>query len=160
MTPQERGDFVLDRMMRELQLFEKYGITDLGGAEAFFSAANPYRKLALAMAERYESDFKSRGRGRPKEHRDDCELVMMIELLRHRDKLSVPKACKTIAQKGALPGNSASLCERYKSLMKMKERPWQGLLQGLKQIAGTRYVEMLEEIIGEMSKEITGAKIK
>jgi hypothetical protein len=158
MTPAERGDFVLDRMMRELRLFEKYGITDLRGAEAFFSSANPYRKLALAMAERYESDFKPRGRGRPKEHRDDFELVLMVELLTRRDGLSVPKACKAIAQKGARAGNSDFLYERHKFLM--KKRPWRDLLQGLKQISGARYVEMLEETVGEMLEEITGAKIK
>jgi len=63
MTAAERGDFVLERIMRELRLFIKYGITDLRGLD--FDADNPWRKLALALAERYEGDFKPRGRGRP-----------------------------------------------------------------------------------------------
>jgi hypothetical protein len=130
-------------MMRELRLFKKCGITDLGDLDGIHG---PYRKLALALAERHESDFKPRGRGRPKKHRDDFELVLMVELLRHRDRLSIPKACKAIAKKGALPGNSDFLHERHKSLM--KKRPWQVLLQGLKKIGGARYVEMLEDIIG------------
>ena len=65
----------------------------------------------------------------------------LIALLDH-----VQKACKAIAKKGALPGNSDFLHERHKSLM--KKRPWQVLLQGLKKIGGARYVEMLEDIIG------------
>jgi hypothetical protein len=146
MTPAERGDFVLDRMMRELRLFEKYGITDLRGLDFH----GPYRKLALALAERYEGDFKPRGRGRPKEHRDDCELVLMVELLTRRDGLSIPKACKAIAEKGALPGNPKSLYERHKFLM--KQRPWRVLLQMFEQIfeqiGGALYVETLEETIG------------
>ena len=146
MTPAERGDFVLGRMMRELRLFEKYGITDLRGLDFH----GPYRKLALALAERYEGDFKPRGCGRPKEHRDDCELVLMVELLTRRDCLSVRCACKTIAEKGALPGSPNSLYERHKFLM--KQRPWRVLLQGFEQITGALYVEMLEETIGAKLK--------
>ena len=146
MTPAERGDFVLDRMRRELRLFEKYGITDLRG----LNPDSPYRKLALALAKRYESDFKPRDRGRPKKHRDDCELVLMVELVRRRDNLSVPCACKTIAEKGAPPGSPNSLYERHKFLM--KQRPWRVLLQGFEQITGALYVEMLEETIGAKLK--------
>ena len=148
MTPAERGDFVLERIMRELRLFIKYGITDLRGLD--FDADNPWRKLALALAERYEDDFKPRGRGRPKEHRDDCELVLMVELLTRRDCLSVRCACKTIAEKGALPGSPNSLYERHKFLM--KKRSWRVLRQGLKQITGALYVEILEETIGAILK--------
>ena len=147
MTAAERGDFVLGRMMRELRLFEKYGITDLRGLDFH----GPYRKLALALAERYEGDFKPRGCGRPKEHRDDCELVLMVELLTRRDDdLSIRRACKMIAEKGALPGSPNSIYERHKFLM--KQRPWRVLLQGFEQITGALYVEMLEETIGAKLK--------
>jgi hypothetical protein len=91
MTPAGRGDFHLDQMMRELRLFEKYGIS-LRGGEKFINADNPYRKLALEMAKRYESDYKPRGRGRPRKHYDDCELVFMVELLTLRNGLSILKA--------------------------------------------------------------------
>jgi len=147
MTPAERGDFVLDRMMRELRLFKKCGITDLRG----LNPDSPYRKLALALAKRYESDFKPRDRGRPKKHRDDCELVLMVELLTRRDDdLSIRRACKMIAEKGALPGSPNSIYERHKFLM--KQRPWRVLRQGLKQITGALYVEILEETIGAILK--------
>jgi hypothetical protein len=145
MTPAERGNFALQWVMRDLRLFEKYGITDLRGLDC--DVDNPWRKLALALAERYEDGFKLRGRGRPKEHDDDSELILMVELLRHRDGLSVRRACKTIAEKGALSGNPDSLYERHKSLMKVR-RGWPVLLEVLEKIGGNRYVETLEETFG------------
>ena len=167
MTPAERGDFLLERLTRELRLFEKYGITDLSGLDFH----GPYRKLALALAERYEDDFKPRGRGRPKGNRYDCDLVLMVELLRRRDHLSIPRACEMIAEKGALPGRPKSLYQRHKSLMKQPQReeddldlpdgtakkvkvrhPWRVLLQRLEQLAGARYVEILEETVGAKLK--------
>ena len=146
MTPTERGNLVLERMMRELRLFKKYGITDL--RDLVSTADSPWRKLALAVAERNEDGFKLRGRGRPKEHDDDPELILMVELLRRRDGLSVRRACKTIAEKGVLSGNPNSLYERHKSLMKVR-RGWPMLLQILEeQISGDLCVEALEKTFG------------
>jgi hypothetical protein len=146
MSPAERGGVVLEQMMRELRLFEEYGITDLRG----FDFHSPWRKLALALAERYEGDFKSRSPGRPKKHEDDPELVLMVELLRRRDGLTIAHACKMIIEKGVFSSKPNSLYERYKTLM--KRRHWRVILEGFEKISGNRYVETLEETFGAKLK--------
>jgi hypothetical protein len=133
-------------MMREFRLFKKYGITDLRGLDP----DSPYRKLALALAERYESDFKPRGRGRPKKYDDDPELFLMVELLSQRDGLSVAEACRVIAEKGAIKGKATTLRDRYKALMHESRGHWKMLRSGLESLAGDRdrYIEGLEEVVG------------
>ena len=148
MTPTERGGFVLQRMMRELRLFQKYGITDLRGLVS--TADSPWRKLALALAERYENGFKLRGRGRPKEHDDDPELILMVELLRCRDRLSIAKACKVIAEKGAIKGKPKTLQDHHKTLM--RNRHWKVFIHGFElakaKVGADQYIKVLEEMVG------------
>lgn len=138
MTPEQQAAFFKEQRIKVRRLFQKYGIDPTGG--------DRWRDIALALAERHEPDFSSRKRGRPREHDDDPKLILMIELLRYRDGMSITKACKAIAEKGAIKGEPKALQNRYKRLM--RDRHWKSLLQIFKAMAGDRWVETLEAGIG------------
>jgi len=143
MTPAQLDAHREDRALKLKRLFQKYGVDSNG--------ENAWRDLALALARRHEPDFSSRS-GRPKERQDDPELILMIELLRCRDGLSIAKACKAIAEKGAIKGKprTRTLQNRYKDLRRHDH--WKVIIQVLEMVKAKvgvdQYIEALEEVVG------------
>ena len=143
MTPEQLEAYRKDRILQLERLFQKYGI-DPDGQHA-------WRDLALALARRHEPGFSSRKSGSPKKHDDDAELIFIIELLRCRNRLSIPEACKAIAEMGAIKGKptAKALQNRYKEL---KRHGWKAIIQGfdiLKAKVGVdQYIEVLKEVVG------------
>jgi hypothetical protein len=143
MTPEQLDAHREDRELKLKRLFQKYGVDPNG--------ENAWRDLALALARRHEPDFSSRS-GRPKERQDDPELIMMIELLRCRDGLAIAKACKAIAEKGAIKGKPRTRTprNRYKGLT--RNRHWKVIIQILKtakaKVGADQYIEVLDEVVG------------
>jgi hypothetical protein len=122
-TLDQQFAYIRDWVLKVVRLFQKYGIDPNG--------ENAWRDLALALARRHEPGY-SRPRGRPKEHYDDVELILMIESLRCRDKLSIAKACKAISEKGAIKGKPKTLQNRYKGLT--RDRHWKVIILVLKML--------------------------
>ena len=143
MTPEQLDAHREDRELKLKRLFQKYGVDPNG--------ENAWRDLALALARRHEPDFSSR-RGRPKERQDDLELISMIELLQCRDDLSIAKACKVIAEKGAIKGKPGArwLQNRYKALT--RDRHWKKVIQLFKmakvKVGADQSIEVLKEVVG------------
>jgi hypothetical protein len=120
-TPDQQFAYIRDRVLKYVLLFRKYGIDP--------NDQNAWRDLALALARRHEPGYL-RPRGRPKEHDDDVELILMIELLRCRDGLTIADTCKAIAEKGAIKGKPKTLQNRYKALT--RHRHWKVIIRVLK----------------------------
>jgi hypothetical protein len=143
MTPEQLDAYHEEQALQLKRLFEKYGV-DPNGEQA-------WQDLALGLARRHEPDFSSRKCGSPKKHDDDVELIFMIELLRCRNRLSIPEACKAIAEMGAIKGKptAKTLQNRYKEL---KRHGWKAIIQGfdiLKAKVGVdQYIEVLKEVVG------------
>jgi hypothetical protein len=143
MTPEQSDTYHKDRVLQLERLFEKYGI-DPDGQHALLY-------LVLALARRYEPGFKSRKSGRPKERDDDHKLIFMIELLHCRDGLSIPEACKAIAEKGVIKGKptTKTLQNRYKDL---KRHGWKAIVQGFDSlkanVGADQYIEVLKGMAG------------
>jgi hypothetical protein len=57
----------------------------------------------------------------------DFKLVMMVELLRQRDRMKIREACQHIVFVGAIDGDPDKLKQRYKDLK--KDRRWETLLK-------------------------------
>jgi hypothetical protein len=74
----------------------------------------------------------------------------MVELLRRRDGLSIAKACKAIAERGAIKGKPETLQGRHKWLMHHVH--WKPIIQIFKlakaKLGVDRYIEFLEEVVG------------
>jgi hypothetical protein len=144
MTPTEKGTWVMKRVIKTLKLFQKFGIDP--------KSEDAPMDLAIAIAERYEPGFgPPRKRGRRREHaNDDIQLMLMVELLKHRDDFSVRKACEVIARAGAIKERSKTLQERHKRLI--RNGHWKTLIKGLQIIAPSkaRYIECLEAGVGDL----------
>ena len=144
MTPAEKGTWVMKRVIKTLKLFQKFGIDP--------KSEDAPMHLAIALAERYEPGFgPPRKRGRRREHaNDDIQLMLMVELLKHRDDFSVRKACEVIARAGAIKERSKTLQERHKRLI--RNGRWKTLIKGLQTIAQSkaRYIESLEAGVGDL----------
>jgi hypothetical protein len=96
MTPAEKGAWVMKRVIETLKLFREFGIDP--------KSEDAGMHLAIALAERYKPGFgPPRKRGRRREHdSDDIQLMLMVELLKHRNDFSVRKACEVIAEARAI----------------------------------------------------------
>jgi hypothetical protein len=144
MTPAEKGTWVMKRVIKTLKLFQKFGIDP--------KSEDAPIHLAIALAERYEPGFgPPRKRGRRREHaNDDIQLMLMVELLKHRDDFSVREACEVIARAGAIKERSKTLQGRHKRLI--RNGHWRTLIKGLKIIAQSkaRYIECLEVGVGDL----------
>ena len=130
MTPAEKDAWVIERAIRTLKLFQEFDIDPNSG--------DAWMRLAIALAERYKPGFgPPRKRGRRREHAsDDIQLMLMVELLKHRDDFSVRKACAVIAQAGAIKERSKTLQERHKRLI--RNGHWKTLIKGLRTIAQSK----------------------
>ena len=144
MTPAEKGAWVMERVVKTLKLFHEFGIDP--------KSEDASMHLAIALAERYKPGFgPPRKRGRRREHaNDDIQLMLMVELLKHRDDFSFRKACEVIAQIGAIKERSKTLQERRKRLI--CNGHWKTLIKGLQTIAQSkaRYIECLEAGVGDL----------
>jgi hypothetical protein len=145
MTPAEKGAWVMKRVIETLKLFQEFGIDP--------KSEDAWMRLAIALAERYKPGLGlPRKRGRRREHaNDDIHLMLMVELLKHRDDVSVREACEVIAQTGAIKEiSSKTLQERHKRLM--RNGHWKTLIKGLQTIAQgeERYIECLEAGAGDL----------
>jgi len=147
MTPEQLDAYHKDRALQLERLFEKYGV-DL-------NSGHIWRDLALALARRYEPGFSSRKSGSPKKHDDDVELIFIIELLRCRDGMSIPEACKAIAEKGVIKGKPKTLQSRYKEL---KRHGWKGIVRGFDilkaNVGADRYLKFYRRWLGGESSSI------
>jgi len=143
MTPEQLDTYHKDRTLQLERLFQKYGVDPNG--------ENAWRDLALAPAKRHEPDFTSRS-GHPKKRQDDPELILMIELLRCRDRLSISKACKAVAERGAIKGKpgARTLQDRYKKLR--RDPHWKVIIQGFEsfktKVGVDQYIEGLGKVVG------------
>jgi len=144
MTPAEKGAWVIERVIKTLELFQEFDIDPNSEVAGM--------RLAIALAERYKPGFgPPRKRGRRAEHvNDDIHLMLMVELLKNRDDLSVREACEVIVQAGAIRQRSKTLQERHKRLM--RNGHWKTLIKGLRTIepSKARYIESLEAGVGDL----------
>src|SRR5262249_21227999 len=145
MTPAEKGAWVMERVVKTLKLFHEFGIDP--------KSEDASMHLAIALAERYKPGFgPPRKRGRRREHaNDDVHLMLMVELLKHRDDFSVREACEVIARAGAIKEiSSKTLQERHKRFI--RNGHWKTLIKDLKIIAQSkeRYIECLEAGGGDL----------
>src|SRR5262249_26549912 len=88
--PAQRGEVVIQRLMKCLKFCRDHEIDLSKWSEAELRGA-------LLVVNRIVSPRRV---GRPKEHDDDVELVLSVELLSRRDGISYAEACKTIATPG------------------------------------------------------------
>ena len=147
MTPAEKGAWVMKQVIEALKLFREFGIDP--------KSEDAWMHLAIALAERYKpGSGPPRKRGRRREHAsDDTHLMVMVELLKHRDDFSVRESCEVIAQAGAIKKiSSTTLQERHKRLM--RNGHWKTLIKGLRTMAQSkaRYIECLEVGVGDLLK--------
>jgi hypothetical protein len=99
-------------------LFAHYEIDPAGAFEGGPKMASAWANLAWHLAREHVPGFSGppRRRGRPPTRKsDDVTLVMHVELLKRRDKLSERKAIKEISAQRLVSGTEDTLLKRYKS---------------------------------------------
>jgi hypothetical protein len=84
--------------------------------------ASAWANLAWHLAREHVPGFSGppRKRGKPAMRKsDDATLIMHVELLKRRDKLSDRKAIKKIAAQNLISGTEQTLLQRYKRAKKL-----------------------------------------
>jgi hypothetical protein len=141
-SPETKDAWAIERSNKMLLLFKHFGVNPL--------AENAWRDLAMALAERHVPGFGSpRKRGRPREHQEeDMTLVLLVELLRRRDRVGVKAAIRKIADARIFNRTDETLLANHKkaakeqaALLQFFERVAEGLGQPI-------FVQCLEDAVG------------
>ncbi len=152
-TDEELRDLI-DAKMKAL--FAHYG---LNSAEAFQPGPNlaaAWANLSWHLAHEHVPGFSGppRKRGKPATRKDDdIVLVMNIELLKRRDKVSDRKAIALIAARKILLGTEPTLLQRYKRAKK-QFAPMSRLFDNIAAAKGREaLVHVLEEVLSGDNKD-------
>jgi hypothetical protein len=120
-TDEELRDLI-DAKMKAL--FVHYGLNSTEAFQPGPNLAAAWANLAWHLAREHVPGFRGppRKRGKPATRKDDdILLVMNIELLKRRDKVSDRKAVTQIAARNILLGTEPTLLQRYKRAKKQFE---------------------------------------
>lgn len=114
------GDSEIDALIdaKMTALFAHYGVDSTDAFGDGPEMAKAWANLAWRLARQHVPGFAGapRGRGKPPTRKqDDVLIVMHVELLKRRDRLSERKAIKRIADGHVVPGKEAALLKRYKN---------------------------------------------
>jgi hypothetical protein len=147
MSPEKLAEWPIRRATKMLLLFDHFGIDPTGD--------NAWRDLAGALAARHVPGFRPPPEkpGRPMERLDDdVTLVLMVDLLKRRDRKSVRGAIRVVVEKNAIAGTVPTLLDRYKKAVK---KPALALIIGLIGRVAEKHgeavvVEILEATIGPL----------
>jgi hypothetical protein len=113
---EEEVEALIDEKFKAL--FAHYEIDPAGAFDGGPEMATAWANLAWHLAREHVPGFSGppRRRGRPPTRKlDDVTLVMHVELLKRRDKLSERKAIKTISDQRLVSGTEDTLLKRYKN---------------------------------------------
>jgi hypothetical protein len=120
-TDEELRDLIDEKMKA---LFAHYGVNSSEAFQPGPNLAAAWASLAWHLAREHVPGFRGppRKRGKPATRKDDdIVLVMNIELLKRRDKVSDRKAIAQIAAGKILSGTEPTLRQRYKRAKKQFE---------------------------------------
>ena len=122
-SPEEEGNWVLDQCVKTILLFQHFGIDP--------NAEDAWQKLAIGLARKHVPGFRPprKTQGRPRERAQDAiTLVMLVELLKRRDRLPVSSALQRIAEVGAIPGAYETLRTMHREASKRGAKQHKNLL--------------------------------
>jgi hypothetical protein len=157
LTPPMEGELAALIDKKFTALFAHYEIDATGAFEGGPTMASAWANLAFHLAREHVPGFRGlpRKRGKPAARKpDDVTLVMHVELLTRRNRLSERKAIKEIAAQKIVLGNEAALLQRYKRAKQSFLPISRGFDNLAARIGHDALVSMLEESLYGDNKEI------